>query len=143
MNPSAGGSGLVLHQIRYYSRRMPRGHRPSMRCPQAVWGRKGLESPCINGFQKATLRVQGEGAVVFTSRTSKVLQEGRRAGRVSAQFPFPVGCRSAGRSEVELGCEGQLCPPPVSKASWSLVLAAQRISHVNALFWFLVETGVH
>lgn len=43
MNPSAGGSGLVLHQIRRYSRRrMLRGHRPSMRCPKLCGdGREG------------------------------------------------------------------------------------------------------
>lgn len=42
MNPSAGGSGLVLHQIRRYSRRrMLRGHRPSMRCPKLCGDGRG------------------------------------------------------------------------------------------------------
>lgn len=125
------------------------GHRPSLRCPQAMRGRKtggnALESPCIGGFPKATLRVRGEGAAMVTSRTSKVLQEGRRAGRVSPRFPLPLGCRSAGRGEVEAGLGGPAVSTscPVSKASWSLVLAAQHVSHVTALFWFLLGTGVH
>lgn len=147
MNPSVVGSGLVLHQIRCYSskRRMLGGHRPSLRCPrpcggqmEAVWkalalvapqrppsGYKGKEQQCSHpGLQRCCRK--GDGLDVFP-----------------LGFLFPRAAAVQGGVRWKRGSVGQLCPPPVPETSWSLVLAAQHVSRVTALFWVLLGAGGH
>lgn len=112
MNPSAGGSGLVLHQIRRYSRRrMLRGHRPSMRCPKLCGDGRGGKL-----FGKALHWWLPKGhSQGTTGRNSSVHSKDFKgvAGRETGWTCFPPVSLSLGlpecREEVrrKRGCVGQ------------------------------------
>lgn len=115
---------------------------------QAVWGRKRGKT-VWKGLALVTSKRPLSG---YNGKEQQCSQQGlQRCCRKGdgldvfpAGFPFPwaAGVRGGGEAEAGL-CGPAGCPPLASKPSWSLVLAAHRVSHVTALFWFWVAAEVH